>query len=376
DQLQSAFRSLEMIPQHIFAFDLAGDITHLQPGRFPIRKGFNGDIPLEGGDKKYKWSGYIPSEKMPYSKNPEAGFANNSNNFPPIDTGIDLGTTFPRAARFERVREILSSRDDFTIDDMKKMQTDTLNPVARETLPLLLDRIKNLDTDAIKNEIKLLKTWDFNESPDSIAATIYNQWWIELPSHLFNKKMGLFVLSYRDYMDQYSIVLMNLLKNTESAKLWDWLEFENIEQFDRLLLTALEIALDDLKEKYGDNRDDWAWGKVHLTHFAHPSGVEFLVDGGSYGVGGSHYTLNVTHYFPSQGYEATFGASYRFIATIDENNRIIAKSVLPPGNWSAPLSPHFKDQINMWARGELKNLIVYSYKMSQLPVVAILEHKE
>lgn len=373
DQFREAFRSFRAIPQHFFAFDIDDNVIHIQPGRQPIRDGFNGDLPQDGGSSDFKWSGFISYDDMPYEKNPSCGFMNNSNNFPPIDKGIDLGTTFPMPMRFERVRELLELRNDFTLDDMMKMQIDTVNPMARRILPLMLSQLDGVDLGDFESDANMLREWDYDESSESIAATIYNQWWTELPNHVFNDKIGLYALSYRDYMNQFSLALIDIFENGESSVLWDWLEIKNEEHIKSLCKLSFEKAIKQLVKNYEADRNNWRWGKVHKTHFAHPSKVKFLVDGGSYGVGGSHYTINVTHYFPSNGYGATFGASYRFVATIDENNRIVAKSVLPPGNWAAPLSPHFKDQIQMWVDGEMKDMCVYPDEMSNLPVAMVLK---
>jgi penicillin amidase len=166
-------------------------------------------------------------------------------------------------------------------------------------------------------------------------------------------------------MDQFSLVLISILRDGEKAPLWNWLGIGSEENLKNICSQSLIKAVQSLKKTYGDNRTEWEWGKVHQAHFAHPSQVKFLVDGGSYGVGGSRYTINVTHYFPSSGYEATFGSSYRFIATI-ENGKIVAKSVLPPGDLAAPLSPHFKDQAPLWMNGQLKNIPVYRDEFQKL----------
>lgn len=365
NQFSKAFDKFEAIPQHFFAFDLKGNIIHVQPGRFPVRENCNGDLPVSGSDSDVQWVCYLPPDKIPDEINPVEGFLNNSNNFPPCDTGYDLGTTFPLPSRFERVRELLSARNDLTVDDMAKMQMDLLNPVAREILPLMLAKLDLSKCSAVADEISLLKKWDYRESPDSVAATIYNQWWNQLPMDIFTPKMGFYTLSYRDYMDQFSLVLISILRDGEKAPLWKWLGIGSEENLKNLCSQSLVKAVESLKKSYRDNRTEWEWGKVHKAHFAHPSQVKFLVDGGSYGVGGSRYTINVTHYFPSSGYEANFGSSYRFIATI-ENGKIVARSVLPPGDLAAPLSPHFKDQAPLWASGQLKNLPVYRNEFEKL----------
>jgi len=371
-EFHEAFRDFRMMPQHFMAFDLDTDITHVMAGSIPVRDGFTGDLPNPGWESKFEWSGFLPYDQTPWLINPSEGFLNNSNNYPECFKNFDLGINFPIPTRSDRTREILSPGDDFTVDDMRAMQVDVLNPIARDILPLMLSKLDGLDISSFKNEVDMLRKWDYREAPDSIEATIYNRWWIELPKHIFSK-LGIYSLVYRDSVDQCTLAMIELMRDAVKSPLWNWLELGSEMDFKLKCLVSLQLAVRSLEKDYGVDRNLWEWGKVHKIHFAHPSKVSVLLDGGSYGVGGSRFTILVSHYFPSTGFESTFGPSYRFIATIDERNRIVAKSVLPPGNWAAPLSPHFKDQAQMWVDGELKDLKVYPDEMETLLVDFILK---
>jgi penicillin amidase len=368
---REAFRDFKMMPQHLMAFDLDGNIIHIMPGSIPIRNGFSGEPSKPGWDSKFEWSGFMPYDRMPSPMNPLEGFLNNSNDYPYCCKGLDLGANFPLPARAERVREILSSRNDFTLDDMRMMQVDLLNPVARKLLPMMLKQLEGLDVSQCKDEFEMLQSWDYRETPDSVTATIYNEWWVELPKHIFSK-LGIYSMSYRDSLDQCTLAMEELFTDGKKSPLWDWLELGSEMDFKLKCLMSLQIAVRTLQKDYGSERSNWEWGKVHKSHFAHPSKVEFLLDGGSYGVGGSRNTLLVSHYFPSMGFESTFGPTYRILATIDDKGRIIAQSVLPPGDWAAPLSSHFKDQAQMWVDGKLKELKVYPDEMRTLPLAFIM----
>jgi penicillin amidase len=378
DDFTLAISKFRAAPQHFFAFDTDGNIIHLQPGLIPIRQGFNGDLPLDGSDPEFDWSGFYSFYEIPILKNPDSGILNNSNNFPPQDYGLDLGTCFPMSARYVRTFDLLSSRNDFTMDDMAHMQMDVLNPVAEKILPLMLKQVEDLPGNVIpqyQNDLEILKKWDYRETSESIAATIYNEWWIEFPKYLFNKKLGLYAENYRDWQDQCSITMIDILENGEKSDNFQWFNLGNSVNLTALCGISFENAMRNLEKCYGFDRENWKWGMVHKAVFKHPSGVELpiLGLGQKYGVGGSRYTLNVTHYYPSMGYDADFGASYRIVASIDEKNRIVAQSILPPGNSAFLKSPHFNDQIGMWCEGKLKKLYVYPDEVKKLKTCLVLK---
>src|SRR5439155_21272625 len=64
--------------------DVDGNIGYHVAGRLPIRKGWLGDLPVDGSSGDFEWQGFIPFEQLPSAFNPPAGLivTANQNPFP------------------------------------------------------------------------------------------------------------------------------------------------------------------------------------------------------------------------------------------------------------------------------------------------------
>ncbi len=69
-QFRKAVSSYWGPPQNFVYADRAGNIGYQVGGRVPVRRGFDGDVPLDGASGAFEWDGYIPFEQMPREYNP------------------------------------------------------------------------------------------------------------------------------------------------------------------------------------------------------------------------------------------------------------------------------------------------------------------
>jgi penicillin amidase len=101
------------IPSHSLVYaDVDGNIGYLGVAKTPVRKGWDGLLPVPGKDGKYEWDGYVPYDQLPQSFNTPRHFYNSSNNdvVPKILPGykIPLGYEYSAPYRHDRVAEVLS----------------------------------------------------------------------------------------------------------------------------------------------------------------------------------------------------------------------------------------------------------------------------
>src|SRR4029079_7810281 len=101
----------------------------------PGRKNWVGLLPVPGKDSKYEWAGYIPFDALPKSLNGKAGFYNSSNNdvVPKILPEYWLARVYEYTApyRDDRVREVPSAGSKFSVNDLERLQQDTMSLPAR-----------------------------------------------------------------------------------------------------------------------------------------------------------------------------------------------------------------------------------------------------
>jgi len=151
--------------------------------------------------------------------------------------------------------------------------------------------------------------------------------------------------STRRVITPSSAVLAELLADSASAW-WDDRATPAVEHRDDILAASLVAALEDARQKYGDpNGDGWRWDRIryanvnHLLRLPALSALGIPVQGGP-------STLS-----PSFG-SGTHSASWRMVVELGPELR--AWATYPGGQSGNPVSPHYRDRIPLWARGELE----------------------
>jgi len=120
-----------------------------------------------------------------------------------------------------------------------------------------------------------------------------------------------------------------------------------------LVHLALCGACSDLEEKFGANIEQWCWGKVHQLYLGHALGrvdaLKSVLGIGPMPTPGDGMTVNVGFYRHSNPYAQTVGASLRFAVEMGPSMR--SEFVLPSGQSGHATSAHYRDQTELWLRG-------------------------
>jgi penicillin G amidase len=338
------------IPSHSLVYaDIEGNYGYIGVAQTPIRKNWDGLLPVPGKDSKYEWAGYVPFDKLPKSLNGTAGFYNSSNNdvVPKIVPGypISLGYEYSAPYRYNRVHEVLSEKKKFSTTDMERLQSDVLSLPARELVPLL----KNVTvTDPVVQDArKRLLEWNFVLDRESVPATIYEFWVLKLGPLAFAPRVP---EQARASVRQYDIRrIIAWMKNPDPGSGPTAAEGRN-----RILAQALEEAVTDLRKRLGTNVNAWKWGDIHTTDFVHPlagtSGPKDMFYVEPVRRGGDSFTVQAASSATETSTKQTSGASFMFVMDVKEWDNSTALSV--PGNSAQPLSPHYKDLTPYWGEGK------------------------
>jgi len=341
------------IPSHSLVYaDVEGNIGYVGVALTPVRNGWDGLLPVPGKDGTYEWDGFVPFDRLPKSFNTPKGFYNSSNNdvVPKIVPGYDvpLGFEYGAPYRYDRVVEMLNSNRKLSIADMEAFQQDTLSIPARELVPLLR-RVKSDDA-TVKNALAKLAAWDFVVAKDSAAATIYEFWMLKLTPLAYAPRIPEADRTTFRTFDIRRVV--QWMKAPDAAYAGGGLS--RTAGRDRILLTALEQAVADLRQRLGDDMDQWQWGRLHTADFVHPlasndaTGTLFAIDPVPRG-GDSYTVMNTTS--PSEtNTKQLSGASFMFVFDVQDWDRSTGLSA--PGNSAQPLSPHAGDLAPYWGDGK------------------------
>lgn len=341
------------IPSHSLVYaDVEGNIGYRGVALTPIRKGWDGLLPVPGKDGKYEWEGYVPFDKLPLSFNPSSHYYASANNdvVPKIlpTYNIPLGFEYTLPYRYNRIAEVLSANRKFSVMDMQKLQEDPTSLPARELVPLLRG-LKTEDAE-VKQAMDKLLSWDFVVDRESSTATIYEYWLMRLTPNAYLPHIPESARStYRSYNTARVIQWM---KAPDAAYGKD--KQSQIAARDQILLTSLKEAIALLKPKMGNNMEQWKWGDIHTADFVHPlaydAKTQELFKINPVRRSGDGFTVLATSSPSESNTKQTSGASFKFVFDVKDWDQSTGLSV--PGNSAQPGSPHYSDLAPYWGEGK------------------------
>lgn len=328
----------------LFADD-KGEIAYLHPQFVPVRDTrFDYTKPVDGSDPATDWHGLHTLDQLPSVLTPRNGWAYNSNDAPWHAAGADSPAKAAYPAYMDQVGDnprgphatrVLGARRDFTLQRLIDAAYDSWLPAFDHLLPPLIEAAAadpgNADRQAA---IALLKGWDHRWAADSVATTLAVNWGEALWA-----KRG-------DHPDP----------EDDSASVWDWME-RRASPAQRL--AALDEALARLKADFGDWRVPW--GQIN-RYQRNDGAIEQVFDDAKPSTPipfasarwGSLASFGAKRYPGTTRYYGTSGNS--FVATVEFGPRVTARAVSIGGESNNPASPHFADQVDRYARGDLRSV--------------------
>jgi penicillin amidase len=293
---------------------------------------------LDGTKRSHLYDKVVLDSQLPQAFNPESGFLYSANNFPTYDSIDTYMNGYYSEPRAHRIKYILSSKEKLSIADMKKMQLDNVNEVARLVLPDLievLDKSKNNSAKS-KKVIQLLNDWDCNYDKKSQAAYFYDELWNNITQLTWDE------LQIQDYYlrDPDVSVLLKMIKYEKTSKYFDKLNTDKKEGLSDIILEAFKITL--------KSSDFEQWGEFHKVDVIHLSKIEALGDY-STSLSGHPNALNAI--------SQNWGPSWRMI--VDMGERPKAYGIYAGGQSGNPGSKHYDDFIKDWKKGKYYELLFF-----------------
>jgi penicillin G amidase len=361
--------------------DVDGNIGWVAAGMAPIRKGWSGLLPVPGAEGKYEWQGFLPVSELPQSFNPSKHFIATANhNILPPGYKHELGYEWTNPIRFRRISEVLSSaKGKFNVADFEKLQHDEVSLPARE-LTALLRGAKGVKSE-LRPFIEMLTGWDCNLGKDSAAAALFEFWLTRLTPAVFKRHVP--EAAWRAVAGRISP-----LKTIDALKDPSFRGFGPHSQAERddVLMSSLEEAVIEARERLGDDPSKWRWGQMHIARFTHPLATDNAVirtamsefDKGVSAEakveewrgffnlppverGGDGNTVLATS---GPGFRQNHGASFREILDLSDWDRSVATNV--PGQSGQPGSKHYGDLLPLWAEGKYFPLLFSKQKVEAI----------
>ena len=329
--------------------DRKGNIGWQAVGIAPIRRNWTGLVPV-AGDGRCEWDGYLPVKKLPHIYNPKQGFkaTANENNVPEgYKYREAVGWTWAENYRVTRINEVLSENKKFTVDDMMKLQFDFHSVPARELVPLL-SKIQ-IDETKLEEVRKRLLKWNFELKTTSVDAGIYVAWEKELESGLRPLVIPAEVSSRIRTVPVNKVI--SILKNVKPA-------FASEKDRDEFLVERLRVAVNKLKDRFGDNPEKWIYGQngyhhVQIRHILSNvvnDSLRNILDHGPVPRGGNGHTPGMTGGSDNQ----ISGASFRIAVDLADWDKCMFTNT--PGQSGDPSSPFYRNLFEGWANDRHFNL--------------------
>ena len=338
--------------ENIVYADREGNIGEHSTGLAPLRKNFNGLLPLPANGR-YEWTGFVPNAELPHSFNPAEGFIASANQ-KMIPGGYPYAVGFEWAAptRFERIHEVLETASHtghkLTMADMEALQTDVVSLLARDLQPLLRKALALGSPGASKpvaDAAGLLLQWDCAVRADSPAAALYELWALELRKAVTPRAVPERARGIVKTWPLNRVVAE--LSQSRPEVFGDAAATER----DRVLLDTLRLAYEELSRREGPDPRRWSWGSLHKAYFRHALdaiGGPTLLDRGPVERPGDGDVVQAT-YFRDDSFDQVSGASYREIFDLSDWDNALGINV--PGQSGQPDSPHFDDLLPLWSKG-------------------------
>jgi acyl-homoserine lactone acylase PvdQ len=313
-----------------------GDIAYFHGNFIPRRDTtFDWTRPVDGRNPATEWRGLLSVDETPNLLNPASGWLYNSNNWPWTAAGPSSRRRedFPRyvengseTARGRHAIRVLQDKKDFTIDGLIAAAYDSYLPWFEQPLPALIQAWDNAAAgDSLKaklaEQIQALRAWDLRWSATSVPTALAVFW-----AEAIERSGG--------------------AERATPAQ----------------LLQALADASDRLTADFGTWQTPWG----DINRFQRLTGdiVQPFTDAGpsipvpfTSGRWGSLASFGARAYPGTHRWYGTSGNS--FVAVVEFGDSVRARAVTAGGLNSVPGSPHFNDQAQRYAAGDLREVYFY-----------------
>ncbi len=325
------------------AWWMFGDVIIRAPGT-------NSDFILDGASGRDEPLGLLKFEDKPFLENPESGVIVSANGRPAQYPSTMRGDFQPND-RFNTISHILAQKDKWSLEELKHVQTLSIN---HENKAILSELLKATTGSAIwKNKgydhlLNALRKWDFLSTRNSIAPLLFYSW----IGHI--KFLVLSDLTPNEFIIFSKLSIGSAFHKKillDEKSLW-WQNKNREKSREVILFRAFEMAIKSMEQQIGSDRSVWKWGDLHHLEFSHPLGalkpLNHLFNIGPIPMDGSFQEINNQRY-NGLDFRVIGGPSTRRL--IDFGKPEKAWGILPTGNSGHVLSPHYKDQLSLFVNG-------------------------
>ncbi len=330
--------------------DADGNIAYFHANFIPRRDtSFDWTKPVDGSDPRTDWKGLLSVDQSPNVFNPASGWLYNSNNWP----WSAAGPSSPKKEDFPKYVEkggesfrglhairVLQNKKDFTVQGLIDAAYDSYLTGFARLLPPLIKSYDSLPAHdprrlTLDEQIDSLRSWDYRWSATSVPTTLAVFWGTGLAQHV-GPAADQAGKSISDYLVDGATTTERMDALIEASRLlirqfgtWKtpWGEINRFQRNDSLIVQKFDDAKPSSPVPFTSSR----WGSL-----------------ASFGAR------------PYPGTEKWYGTSGNsFVAVVEFGDSVTARAVTAGGESGHPTSPHFNDETERYASGNLRPVYFY-----------------
>jgi acyl-homoserine-lactone acylase len=333
EEFEAALRQQQIPMFNVVYADADGRIFYLFNGLVPDpAAGLPASVmaPADGSDPSALWTGYLPYEGLPRLVDPGPGWIQNANDPPwtaTLPTLLDPGDFAPNlapvsmGARPQRSANILRSDESVTFEELVAYKHDTRAEMADRVLDELVPLAEGAEDPAVREAGRVLAEWDRTVDADSRGAVLFERWlreWSRDPARWATP-----------WSFETPASTPAGIGDAEAA------------------LAILARAAAEVQGEFGAL--DVAWGEVHR---ARRNGRDVPVSGGP---GAPMGIFRVAEFVPGgEGVRQVVAGDSWYAVLEFTPEGVRGRTLLAYGNATQPGSPHFGDQLDLFARQEMR----------------------
>lgn len=336
--------------------DAAGNIGWKPAGHTPIRRNWDGLLPVPG-DGGYEWDGFYDLDQLPVSFNPDRGWLQTNNEsrlFDDHETGPlpkyvnrKIGFEAANPWRALRTREMLAGMDQATQETMLALQTDHVS-IPGERITAAIADVSSEDP-TVQRVLNILREWDHDMSLDSAAAAIFDVWTdLHGAPGTGDGFLGQALLA-EAVDDPAAVEAIGRPASTTTVDMIEnpgkWFRGDAVAVRDAAIESSLAAAVQKLTDDQGEDPTAWRYGFYNQQELIHP--LSDLVDSQTQ----QAIDIEPREKGPVNETVGDEGASWRYIA--EPGNWDDAIAMNNPGQSGDPESPFYENLFIPWTEDEM-----------------------
>jgi penicillin amidase len=311
--------------------DTGGNIGYQVAGKLPVRRGYLGDVPVDGSSGDLEWDGFIPFGELPSAFNPPGGIVATSNQDPfPAGYAYPVSGRFAPSYRASQVRARLQSRQGWRPEDMLVVQCDVYSAFGKFLAGQLVAAYDNRHARVsnLEDLIAALRGWNGQMEIRGSAPFLVALASAHVRTALAENAAPGASAQY-DFPMSYAVV-EKLLRERPAGWFAD---------YDEMLLTALVDAAEEGERIQGRDHQHWQYGAYSQMSVPNPvihriPWIGKYFDIGPVPVSGSPLTVKQV--------TSRLAPSMRMVADLNSWDRSLLNETI--GQSGQILSSHYRDQ--------------------------------